>query len=155
MKDFGKSWRDGYAFNAMIHNIRPDLVDMQQLQQNPNRVNLENAFTIAEMQLGIAKLLDAEGKNKSNECLKLHSIILYRTNVPLNYKRYLNRTYLLPLDVDVDKPDEKSIMTYVAQFLEKFPDPDADFPDSKGGSKVGKLKLNFASDDTYFRITFI
>ena len=30
-------------------------------------------------------------------------------------------------DVDVDKPDERSIMTYVAKFLEKFPDPDADF----------------------------
>ena len=26
-------------------------------------------------------------------------------------------------DVDVDKPDEKSIMTYVAQFLNKFPEP--------------------------------
>ena len=26
--------------------------------------------------------------------------------------------------MDVDKPDEKSIMTYVAKFLEKYPDPD-------------------------------
>lgn len=26
-------------------------------------------------------------------------------------------------DVDVDKPDEKSIMTYVAQFLHKYPEP--------------------------------
>lgn len=25
-------------------------------------------------------------------------------------------------DVDVDKPDEKSIMTYVAQFLKQYPD---------------------------------
>ena len=28
---------------------------------------------------------------------------------------------MFPLDVDVDKPDEKSIMTYVAKFLEKYP----------------------------------
>lgn len=26
-------------------------------------------------------------------------------------------------DVDVDKPDERSIMTYVAQFLHKYPEP--------------------------------
>ncbi|KAB7507503.1 Calmin, partial [Armadillidium nasatum] len=26
-------------------------------------------------------------------------------------------------DVDVDKPDEKSLMTYVAQFLNKYPEP--------------------------------
>lgn len=28
-----------------------------------------------------------------------------------------------PEDVDVDKPDERSIMTYVAQFLHKYPEP--------------------------------
>lgn len=27
------------------------------------------------------------------------------------------------LDVDVEKPDEKSVMTYVAQFLKYYPDP--------------------------------
>ena len=26
-------------------------------------------------------------------------------------------------DVDVDKPDEKSVMTYVASFLNKYPEP--------------------------------
>lgn len=27
-----------------------------------------------------------------------------------------------PVDVDVEKPDEKSIMTYVAQFLKAYPE---------------------------------
>ena len=62
VKDFGRSWRDGYAFNAMIHNIRPDLVDMGELPRNPNHVNLENAFSTAETHLGIPRLLDAEGR---------------------------------------------------------------------------------------------
>ena len=43
---------------------------------------------VAEEDLGIARLLDAE-------------------------------------DVNVPEPDEKSIMTYVAQFLHKYPDPQA------------------------------
>ena len=50
-----------------------------------NKERLQNAFEIAEKELGIAKLLDPE-------------------------------------DVDVENPDEKSIMTYVAQFLHKYAD---------------------------------
>ncbi|KAK7104412.1 hypothetical protein V1264_019133 [Littorina saxatilis] len=85
IKDFGKSWKDGVAFNAMIHNIRPDLVDMDNVRRQQARINLEHAFSTAEDKLGIARLLDPE-------------------------------------DVDVDRPDEKSIMTYVAQFLKAYPD---------------------------------
>ena len=33
----------------------------------------------------------------------------------------INFCSCFPPDVDVDKPDEKSIMTYVAKFLEKYP----------------------------------
>ena len=61
VKDFGPSWRDGHAFNAIIHNINPELVDMAQVPRNPNRVNLENAFSTAENHLGIPRLLDPEG----------------------------------------------------------------------------------------------
>lgn len=88
VNDFGPSWRDGHAFNAMIHNIRPELVDMSIVEDRKNTENLKSAFDTAENYLGIPKLIDPE-------------------------------------DVDVERPDEKSIMTYVAQFLHKYPDRDA------------------------------
>ncbi|XP_074471050.1 nesprin-1-like isoform X3 [Sebastes fasciatus] len=85
VKDFGPSWRTGLAFFAVINALRPNLVDMERVWRRPNRDNLQEAFSLAETELGVPQLLDPE-------------------------------------DVDVDKPDEKSIMTYVAQFLKHHPD---------------------------------
>ncbi|KAH9280466.1 Nesprin-1 [Echinococcus granulosus] len=85
IKDFGPSWRDGVAFNAIVHSIDPRLVDMREVERGSNRENLHRAFTVAEEKLGIPKILDPE-------------------------------------DVDVEKPDEKSIMTYVAQFYKAYPE---------------------------------
>ena len=59
--DFGSSWRDGVAFNALIHGLRPELVDMEKLSGNTTQANLEHAFTTAEKHLGIPRLLDVEG----------------------------------------------------------------------------------------------
>uniref|UniRef100_A0A670I786 Spectrin repeat containing nuclear envelope protein 2 n=1 Tax=Podarcis muralis TaxID=64176 RepID=A0A670I786_PODMU len=81
--DFKSSWRNGLAFLAIIHALRPDLVDMERAKDRPNKENLEEAFEIAETELSIPRLLE-------------------------------------PDDVDVVSPDEKSIMTYVAQFLQYF-----------------------------------
>lgn len=61
VKDFGKSWRTGLAFHSVIHAIRPELVDLEKVKSRSNRENLEDAFTIAETQLGIPRLLDPEG----------------------------------------------------------------------------------------------
>jgi len=62
IRDFGSSWRDGVAFNALIHGLRPELVDMSVLAHNSSHANLEYAFTTAEEHLGIPRLLDVEGK---------------------------------------------------------------------------------------------
>ncbi|XP_013207739.1 nesprin-1-like isoform X3 [Microtus ochrogaster] len=108
VKDFGKSWRTGLAFHSVIHAIRPELVDLEKVKSRSNRENLEDAFTIAETQLGIPRLLDPE-------------------------------------DVDVDKPDEKSIMTYVAQFLTQYPDIRGAGCDGQENEEIFRVFPSFAN----------
>ena len=60
VRNFTSSWKDGLAFNALIHKHRPDLVEYNQLiKANPIH-NLNNAFSVAENKLGLTPLLDAE-----------------------------------------------------------------------------------------------
>ena len=40
---------------------RPDLIEWDALEPGNNIANLNNAFDVAERELGIARLLDAEG----------------------------------------------------------------------------------------------
>lgn len=86
VKDFGPSWRDGYAFMGLIHGIDESLIDMENFRNASNKSRLHTSFNVAESELGIPRLLD-------------------------------------PDDVDLPKPDERSVMTYVAQFLHKYPEP--------------------------------
>uniref|UniRef100_A0A5K4F4A1 Calponin-homology (CH) domain-containing protein n=1 Tax=Schistosoma mansoni TaxID=6183 RepID=A0A5K4F4A1_SCHMA len=104
IRDFGPSWRDGIAFNAMVHNIDSSLVEMDKVKTRTPKENLEHAFTQAEKHLGIPRLLDPE-------------------------------------DVDVDRPDEKSIVTYVAQFFKAYPDAGRRRSDSPTKTNV-KVKLD-------------
>jgi len=61
VRDFTTSWRDGLAFNALIHAFRPDMVDLRRVTRMDVRERLDNAFNIAEQYLGIPRLIDAEG----------------------------------------------------------------------------------------------
>ena len=58
---------------------------MDSMRQESNQTRLDTAFYVAEVKLGVTRLLDPE-------------------------------------DVDVPNPDEKSVMTYVAQFLHRYPE---------------------------------
>lgn len=99
VRNFTTSWRDGLAFNALIHKHRPDLIEYNKLTKVNNTSNLNNAFNVAEDKLMLAKLLDAE-------------------------------------DVNVDFPDEKSIITYVVTYYHYFSKMKAD---SVQGRRVGKV----------------
>ncbi|XP_024081429.1 nesprin-1 [Cimex lectularius] len=92
VKDFGPSWRDGFAFLAIIDAIKKGLIDLSALRGATNRDRLQTAFNVAEQELDIAKLLDPE-------------------------------------DLDVERPDEKCVMTYVSQFLYKYPELSSDSGD--------------------------
>ncbi|XP_073399403.1 plectin isoform X2 [Dendrobates tinctorius] len=58
--NFTSSWRDGRLFNAIIHRHRPMLIDMNRVYRQPNLENLDQAFTVAERELGVTRLLDPE-----------------------------------------------------------------------------------------------
>lgn len=75
VRNFTSSWKDGLAFNAIIHKHRPDLIQYEKLSKSEPIKNLNNAFQVAEEKLGLARLLDAEDVWTDNPDEK--SIITY------------------------------------------------------------------------------
>jgi hypothetical protein len=69
IKNFTDSWKDGLAFNALIHRYRPSLLNYEELYKNKNKLNgskfaetnLEHAFSVGQNDLQIERLLDVEG----------------------------------------------------------------------------------------------
>ncbi|KAJ7388705.1 hypothetical protein OS493_036144 [Desmophyllum pertusum] len=99
VSNFTTSWRDGLAFNALIHRHRPDLIEYEKLTKSEPEKNLNLAFEVAETQLEIPQLLEAE-------------------------------------DVNVDFPDEKSVITYVAAYYHYFAKMKTV---EVSGSRIGKV----------------
>ncbi|PVD25646.1 hypothetical protein C0Q70_13305 [Pomacea canaliculata] len=99
IQNFTTSWRNGLGFNALIHAHRPDLINYDRLEPSNHMGNLNNAFDVADSQLGIPKILDAE-------------------------------------DVDVNRPDEKIIVTYVASYYHYFAKMKNEMT---GGKRIAKI----------------
>ncbi|XP_037606216.1 uncharacterized protein zgc:100997 isoform X1 [Sebastes umbrosus] len=60
VQDFGKSWRSGLAFLALIKSINPALVDLRESLSREPRENIQQAFMIAHQSLDIPPLLEPE-----------------------------------------------------------------------------------------------
>ncbi|XP_033634187.1 spectrin beta chain-like [Asterias rubens] len=107
IRNFTTSWRDGLAFNALIHKHRPDLIEYQKLTKSNPIHNLNNAFNVAEQKLDLSKLLDPE-------------------------------------DINVDHPDEKSIITYVVTYYHCFSKMKVETVSSK---RIGKVITTAIDND--------
>ena len=60
IENFQKSFKDGLAFCALIHNHSPALIDYEKLTKEDTAKNLNLAFTVAEKEFDIPKMLDAD-----------------------------------------------------------------------------------------------
>lgn len=79
VKNFTTSWRDGLAFNALIHRYRPHLFDYSdQLEKNPSDC-CEHAFSVAEQFLDVDRLLDPSDVVRDRPDKK--SILMYVSNL--------------------------------------------------------------------------
>lgn len=61
--DFGKSWRSGLAFLALVKSINPVMVDLRESFFRDPKENIQQAFMIAHHSLDIPPLLEPEGKS--------------------------------------------------------------------------------------------
>lgn len=74
VEDFTKSWKNGLAFNAIIHNFRPDLIEYEALNPKKPAATMTNAFEIAESMLGIPSLLEPQDVMR---CADEKTVIMY------------------------------------------------------------------------------
>ncbi|XP_020615397.1 spectrin beta chain, erythrocytic-like [Orbicella faveolata] len=158
LKDFTSSWRDGLAFNAIIHTHKPELFRFESLLQNDNRANLDHAFNVANEEFSVPKLLDPADIDVDKPDKKL--IIMYLTSLYHGLREYSpqggrKRRKLDNLaDLEAYRAALKEVNMYISQVenivstkLEttgRFVDPQEEYKTSKvrNGKNVFLLTSN-------------
>ena len=84
--DFTQSWRNGMAFNALIHSHRPELINFEKLDPKNSIENLNNAFKVAQENLAIQPLLDPEDVDTAKPDEK--SILTYVSSYYHTFAKY-------------------------------------------------------------------
>ncbi|GMR52445.1 hypothetical protein PMAYCL1PPCAC_22640, partial [Pristionchus mayeri] len=84
VNNFTSSWRDGLAFNAILHRYRPKAINWEQISDPSvsNRERLANAFEVAKREFDVDKLLDPEDVDRDSPDEK--SIITYVSSLYQN-----------------------------------------------------------------------
>uniref|UniRef100_UPI00358F9537 spectrin beta chain, erythrocytic-like n=1 Tax=Myxine glutinosa TaxID=7769 RepID=UPI00358F9537 len=154
VKNFSESWRDGLAFNALIHAHRPDLINYDRLQPRQHIANLQNAFSVAEKSLGISCLLEPEDVDVSNpddKCIMTYVSLYYncfsRMKAEQTGSKRVGRMLNLVLETEGMKSEyEGMVSNLLAWINNKITDLDArNFPNSL------KDLHSLVSDFKYFR----
>jgi len=76
IKDFKKSFHSALPYLALIHKMRPKLLDYDSLDKGDNKANLQLALDLGEKYLNIEKYISPEDLPKLNEI----SMIIYLTD---------------------------------------------------------------------------
>lgn len=109
VRDFTTSWKNGLAFNALLHRFAPSIVDYDSLNPKNDKENLIHAFDLAEEHFNITKFLDPEDLTENVlpdeksiitylsqyylklECLDFKSHLEKGQEYTRNMSEYLNR----------------------------------------------------------------
>ncbi|XP_065894234.1 spectrin beta chain, non-erythrocytic 1-like isoform X3 [Dysidea avara] len=126
VENFSTSWRDGLAFNALIHKHRPDLINYDELKATQPLANLNNAFDVAEKELGIARLLDAEDVSvprPDDKSIMTYLVAYYHYFTKLKHEvtggKRLNKVVGMMVEIEHMKDDYDDMITNLLGWIEE------------------------------------